>query len=62
MHYGQKQALLGISIDIPRQGGDLVHRAVGLRQVDVPALHHSMNDTIEGARVGGTIKLDGEDI
>ena len=39
VYYGEKHALKDVNVDIPEQGRDGLHRPVGLRQVDVPALH-----------------------
>ena len=39
--YGDKHALKSIDLDIPGTRGDRSHRTVGLRQVDLPALHQS---------------------
>ena len=38
VHYGEKQALFDVSVDIPANQVTVVHRPVGLRQVDLPAL------------------------
>jgi phosphate transport system ATP-binding protein len=39
-----------------------LHRPVGLRQVDLPALHQPHERHHPGCRVGGKITIDGEDI
>ena len=61
--YGDKQALKGVVDRHPRRQRHRLHRPVGLRQVDLPALpqpderHHSRRRASTG-----DIELDGEDI
>src|SRR5690606_34286801 len=62
VHYGAKQALHGISIDIPDRAVTAFIGPSGCGKSTFLRCIKRMNDTIEGARVGGTIKLDGEDI
>jgi len=62
VHYGAKQALHGISIDIPDRAVTAFIGPSGCGKSTFLRCINRMNDTIEGARVGGTIKLDGEDI
>ena len=62
VHYGSKQALHGISIDIPDRAVTSVIGPSGCGKSTFLRCINRMNDTIEGAKVGGTIKLDGEDI
>ncbi len=62
VHYGTKQALFGISIDIPDRAVTAFIGPSGCGKSTFLRCINRMNDTIEGARVGGTIKLDGEDI
>ncbi|MCP8883776.1 phosphate ABC transporter ATP-binding protein PstB [Devosia sp. XJ19-1] len=62
VHYGAKQALHGISIDIPDRAVTSFIGPSGCGKSTFLRCINRMNDTIEGARVGGTIKLDGEDI
>jgi phosphate transport system ATP-binding protein len=62
VHYGAKQALFGISIDIPDRAVTSFIGPSGCGKSTFLRCINRMNDTIEGARVGGTIKLDGEDI
>ena len=62
VHYGSKQALFGISIDIPDRAVTSFIGPSGCGKSTFLRCINRMNDTIEGARVGGTIKLDGEDI
>jgi phosphate transport system ATP-binding protein len=62
VHYGAKQALNGISINIPDRAVTSFIGPSGCGKSTFLRCINRMNDTIEGARVGGTIKLDGEDI
>jgi len=62
VHYGAKQALFGISIDIPDRAVTSFIGPSGCGKSTFLRCINRMNDTIEGAVVGGTIKLDGDDI
>ncbi|MCS6759799.1 MAG: phosphate ABC transporter ATP-binding protein PstB [Candidatus Devosia euplotis] len=62
VHYGAKQALFGISIDIPDRAVTSFIGPSGCGKSTFLRCINRMNDTIEGAVVGGQIKLDGEDI
>jgi len=62
VHYGAKQALHGISIDIPDRAVTAFIGPSGCGKSTFLRCINRMNDTIEGARVGGRIELDGEDI
>jgi len=62
VHYGSKQALHGISIDIPDRAVTAFIGPSGCGKSTFLRCINRMNDTIEGARVGGRIELDGEDI
>ena len=62
VHYGAKQALHGISIDIPDRAVTAFIGPSGCGKSTFLRCINRMNDTIEGAKVGGTIKLDGEDL
>ena len=62
VHYGAKQALHGISINIPDRAVTSFIGPSGCGKSTFLRCINRMNDTIEGAKVGGTIKLDGEDI
>jgi len=62
VHYGSKQALFGISIDIPDRAVTSFIGPSGCGKSTFLRCINRMNDTIEGARVGGKITLDGEDI
>ncbi|OAM74364.1 phosphate ABC transporter ATP-binding protein [Devosia elaeis] len=62
VHYGAKQALHGISIDIPDRAVTAFIGPSGCGKSTFLRCINRMNDTIEGARVGGRIELDGQDI
>jgi phosphate transport system ATP-binding protein len=62
VHYGAKQALHGVSIDIPDRAVTAFIGPSGCGKSTFLRCINRMNDTIEGARVGGRIELDGEDI
>jgi len=62
VHYGAKQALFGISIDIPDRAVTSFIGPSGCGKSTFLRCFNRMNDTIEGASVGGTIKLDGDNI
>jgi phosphate transport system ATP-binding protein len=62
VHYGAKQALHGISIDIPDRAVTAFIGPSGCGKSTFLRCINRMNDTIEGAKVGGRIELDGEDI
>jgi phosphate ABC transporter, ATP-binding protein len=62
VHYGTKQALHGISIDIPDRAVTAFIGPSGCGKSTFLRCINRMNDTIEGARVGGRIELDGQDI
>ena len=62
VHYGAKQALHGISIDIPDRAVTSFIGPSGCGKSTFLRCINRMNDTIEGAKVGGTIKLDDQDI
>ena len=62
VHYGTKQALHGISIDIPDRAVTAFIGPSGCGKSTFLRCINRMNDTIEGAKVGGTLLLDGEDI
>src|SRR3954468_19037113 len=62
VHYGAKQALHGISINIPDRAVTSFIGPSGCGKSTFLRCINRMNDTIEGAKVGGTIKLDEQDI
>jgi phosphate transport system ATP-binding protein len=62
VHYGTKQALFGISIDIPDRAVTSFIGPSGCGKSTFLRCINRMNDTIVGARVDGTITLDGKNI
>jgi len=62
VHYGAKQALFGVSIDIPDRAVTSFIGPSGCGKSTFLRCINRMNDTIEGCRVGGSITLDGEDV
>ena len=62
VHYGAKQALFGISIDIPDRAVTAFIGPSGCGKSTFLRCINRMNDTIDGAKVGGLIELDGENI
>ena len=62
VHYGAKQALFGISIDIPDRAVTSFIGPSGCGKSTFLRCINRMNDTIVGARVEGKITLDNRDI
>jgi phosphate transport system ATP-binding protein len=62
VYYGSKQALKSISVDIGRRQVLAAIGASGCGKSTFLRCLNRMNDTIPGARVAGTITLDGQDI
>lgn len=62
VHYGEFEALHGIDIDIPDRGVTAFIGPSGCGKSTFLRTFNRMNDTIEGAKVGGTITMDGQDI
>jgi phosphate transport system ATP-binding protein len=60
--YGPKQALFDVSIDIPEKAVTAFIGPSGCGKSTFLRCLNRMNDTIEGARVEGTITLDGDDL
>ena len=60
--YGPKQALFDVSIDIPEKAVTAFIGPSGCGKSTFLRCLNRMNDTIEGCRVTGSIKLDGGDI
>lgn len=60
--YGDKQALFDVSIDIPDRSVTAFIGPSGCGKSTFLRCLNRMNDTIEGARVDGSIKIDGEEI
>jgi phosphate transport system ATP-binding protein len=62
LYYGNKEALRNISLAIPRKQVTAFIGPSGCGKSTLLRCFNRMNDLIEGIRVVGTIKLDGEDI
>jgi phosphate transport system ATP-binding protein len=62
LYYGNKEALRNISLAIPRKQVTAFIGPSGCGKSTLLRCFNRMNDLIEGIRVIGTIKLDGEDI
>ena len=62
VHYGAKQALFGVSIDIPDRAVTAFIGPSGCGKSTFLRCINRMNDTIEGCVVGGKISLDNDDI
>jgi len=62
VHYGTKQALFGVSIDIPERAVTAFIGPSGCGKSTFLRCINRMNDTIVGCKVGGKIQLAEEDI
>src|SRR5450830_1853013 len=62
LFYGASQALTDMSFGIPPNQVTSFIGPSGCGKSTFLRCINRMNDTIEGAKVGGTIKLDGDDI
>jgi len=62
VHYGEKHAVKNVSLDIGRHQVLAMIGPSGCGKSSFLRCLNRMNDTIAGARVDGTITLDGEDI
>ncbi len=62
VHYGEKQAVHGVDIDVPQNAVTAFIGPSGCGKSTVLRCFNRMNDTIDIARVGGTIELDGRNI
>jgi phosphate transport system ATP-binding protein len=60
--YGEKQALFDVSMDIPERQVTALIGPSGCGKSTYLRCLNRMNDTIEGCRVEGDMRLDGEDI
>jgi len=60
--YGDKQALYDVSLDIPDKTVTALIGPSGCGKSTFLRTMNRMNDTIPGARVAGSIRMDGEDI
>ncbi len=62
VHYGGKQALNGVSVDIPMRAVTAFIGPSGCGKSTFLRCINRMNDTIEGCRVSGELRIDGQDI
>ncbi|WP_286173774.1 phosphate ABC transporter ATP-binding protein PstB [Rhodobacter sp. NTK016B] len=62
VHYGEKQAIFGVSMEVPEKSVTAFIGPSGCGKSTFLRCFNRMNDTIEGCRVGGEITIDGEDI
>ncbi len=62
VYYGQEKAIDGVTLDVLRKKVTALIGPSGCGKSTLLRSINRMNDLIEGARVEGTIKVDGEDI
>ncbi len=62
VHYGEKQAIFGVSMEVPEKSVTAFIGPSGCGKSTFLRCFNRMNDTIEGCKVGGKITIDGEDI
>jgi len=62
VHYGDDHALKDVSIDIPRESVTALIGPSGCGKSTFLRCLNRMNDRISGARVDGSVELDGEEI
>ncbi|MHA6646173.1 phosphate ABC transporter ATP-binding protein PstB [Mesorhizobium sp. A623] len=62
VHYGEKQALFGLDLDVRENQVTALIGPSGCGKSTFLRCLNRMNDTIENCRVGGDISLDGENI
>ncbi|MFO1015381.1 MAG: phosphate ABC transporter ATP-binding protein PstB [Caulobacteraceae bacterium] len=60
--YGEKQALFGVSVDIPDKAVTAFIGPSGCGKSTFLRCINRMNDTIPGARVTGKVEMDGRDV
>ncbi|MDA4634310.1 ATP-binding cassette domain-containing protein, partial [Escherichia coli] len=58
VHYGEKQALFGVSLDVPEKMVTALIGPSGCGKSTFLRSLNRMNDTIEGCKIGGKITLD----
>ena len=62
LYYGDFQALKGIDMDIPEKSVTAFIGPSGCGKSTLLKSLNRMNDLVEGCRITGSVKLDGEDI
>jgi phosphate transport system ATP-binding protein len=62
VHYGDKQALFGINLEVPENQVTALIGPSGCGKSTFLRCLNRMNDLIPGCRVGGKIELDGTDV
>ena len=62
VHYSEKQALFGVSLDIPDRAVTAFIGPSGCGKTTFLRCINRMNDTIDGCRVNGVLELDGKNI
>jgi phosphate transport system ATP-binding protein len=62
VHYGDEQALRGVSMDIPEESVTALIGPSGCGKSTFLRCLNRMNDRISAARVDGSVELDGEEI
>ncbi len=62
VYYGDKHALKGVSVDIPDRAVMAFIGPSGCGKSTFLRCFNRMNDTVEGARVEGSIRIEGRDI
>ena len=62
VHYGQKQALFDVNLDVREHQVTALIGPSGCGKSTFLRCLNRMNDTIPGCRVAGKITLDGEDV
>jgi len=62
LYYGDKQALKGVNLQIPRQRVSAFIGPSGCGKSTLLRCFNRMNDLVDGVRIDGRIELDGEDM
>ncbi|MDX1812611.1 MAG: phosphate ABC transporter ATP-binding protein PstB [Gammaproteobacteria bacterium] len=62
LYYGEKEALHGINMELPRHKVSAFIGPSGCGKSTLLRCFNRMNDLVDGVRIDGKIKIDGEDI
>ena len=62
VHYSGKQALFGVSLNVPDRSVTALIGPSGCGKSTMLRCINRMNDTVDGARVTGSILIDGEEV